>query len=98
MKLPLHQVDAFVTTGVFTGNPAAVVQLPGDWLDDSVMLAIAEENNLAETAFLTGEGNARGLRWFTPALEVALCGHATLASGHVILEATGAEEVRFATR
>lgn len=97
MRLPLHQVDAFVTDGVFTGNPAAVVPLP-DWLPDATLQAIAAENNLAETAFLLGTGTARELRWFTPAVEVALCGHATLASGHVVLDETGADEARFATR
>ena len=100
MRLPIHQVDAFVTGpapgGVFTGNPAAVVALP-DWLPDAVLAAIAAENNLAETAFLRGEGAARDLRWFTPAVEVALCGHATLASGHVVL-GEGHDVARFATR
>ena len=99
MRLPLVQVDAFCAPdgpGVFTGNPAAVVELPGDWLDDGVLLAVAAENNLAETAYLRGAGPSRDLRWFTPAVEVALCGHATLASGHVVLASDG--EARFATR
>ncbi|MEM9797363.1 MAG: PhzF family phenazine biosynthesis protein [Pseudomonadota bacterium] len=100
MRLPIHQVDAFCAPegpGLFTGNPAAVVPLD-DWLPDATLLAIAAENNLAETAFLRGAGAARELRWFTPAVEVALCGHATLAAGHVVLAETGAAEVRFTTR
>ena len=95
--LPMIQVDAFADRP-FTGNPAAVVPLH-DWLPDAVMQAIAMENNLSETAFtvpdLTGVADFE-LRWFTPTVEVALCGHATLASGHVLL---GEEErVRFRTR
>jgi len=83
MSLPLFQVDAFAS-GPFEGNPAAVVPLI-DWLPDDRMLAIAAENNLAETAFFVPEGDGYRLRWFTPTVEVELCGHATLASGHVIL-------------
>jgi len=79
------QVDAFADRP-FTGNPAAVMPLDR-WLDDDVLQAIAQENNLAETAFLvptTGDADYE-LRWFTPTVEVVLCGHATLASGHVLL-------------
>ena len=87
-RLPITQVDAFADRP-FTGNPAAVMPLE-EWLDDAVLLAIAAENNLAETAFLipdeSGEADYE-LRWFTPGLEVALCGHATLASGHALLSA-----------
>jgi PhzF family phenazine biosynthesis protein len=82
-ELPLFQVDAF-TGHRFAGNPAAVVVLP-EWLPDDVLLAIAAENNLSETAFVRPEGDGFGLRWFTPTVEVDLCGHATLAAGHVLL-------------
>ena len=85
MRLPLYQVDAF-TGSVFRGNPAGVVPLE-EWLVDDVMQAIAAENNLAETAFFRpgdGEGVFE-LRWFTPTVEVPLCGHATLASGFIIM-------------
>ncbi len=82
MRLPIYQVDAF-TDSLFGGNPAAVCPLP-EWLPDATMQAIAAENNLAETAFFVREGNDYGLRWFTPTVEVDLCGHATLASGHVV--------------
>src|ERR1700733_4868253 len=84
MRLPLYQVDAF-TDSVFGGNPAAVCPLTA-WLPDTQMQAIAAENNLAETAFFVPEGEAYALRWFTPAVEDDLCGHATLASAHVIFE------------
>ncbi|MCK6473067.1 MAG: PhzF family phenazine biosynthesis protein [Planctomycetes bacterium] len=85
MKLPIYQIDAF-TSRRFSGNPAAVVVLSG-WLPDATLQDIAAENNLAETAFVIP---ARGpdapckLRWFTPAVEVDLCGHATLATAHVL--------------
>lgn len=86
MKLPFAQIDAFADRP-FARNPAAVMPLEA-WLDDAVLQAIAAENNLAETAFFvpdaTGEADYE-LRWFTPAVEVALCGHATLASGHYLL-------------
>ena len=94
MSLRFVQVDAFADRP-FTGNPAAVVPLDA-WLPDELMQAIAEENNLSETAFTvptTGDADYE-LRWFTPTTEVALCGHATLASGHVLIEG---EEVRFRT-
>lgn len=83
--LRIYQVDAF-TTQLFSGNPAAVVPLD-DWIDDSLMQDIAAENNLAETAFFVPRnesGDHWHIRWFTPAVEVPLCGHATLASAAVI--------------
>ena len=82
MKIPLYQVDAF-TSRLFGGNPAAVCPLEA-WLDDRTMQAIAAENNLAETAFFVGGKGRYELRWFTPLVEVDLCGHATLASAFVI--------------
>jgi PhzF family phenazine biosynthesis protein len=95
-ELPFFQVDAFAEAPL-AGNPAAVMPLE-QWLDDGLMQAIAAENNLSETAFLVPSDNADAdydLRWFTPATEVDLCGHATLASAHVLI--TG-ERIRFATR
>ncbi|MEM7121503.1 MAG: PhzF family phenazine biosynthesis protein [Pseudomonadota bacterium] len=85
MRLPLYQVDAF-TSSVFHGNPAGVVPLE-EWLTDDLMQAVAAENNLAETAFFR-PGDDEGffeLRWFTPTVEVPLCGHATLASAFIIM-------------
>ncbi|MBI3325124.1 MAG: PhzF family phenazine biosynthesis protein [Nitrospinae bacterium] len=82
MKLPLYQVDAF-TSRLFGGNPAAVVVM-NDWLHDDLLQAIAAENNLAETAFVIPKPDVCPLRWFTPTLEVDLCGHATLATAHVL--------------
>jgi len=82
MKLPLYQIDAFAD-GPFTGNPAAVCPLE-EWLPEATMQAIAEENNLAETAFYVGRDGHYDLRWFTPVREVDLCGHATLAAAHVV--------------
>ena len=82
MELPLYQVDAF-TDRLFAGNPAAVCPLPR-WLKDETMQSIAAENNLAETAFFLAEGEGFRLRWFTPTVEIDLCGHATLASAFVI--------------
>ncbi len=98
MEYPLYQVDAF-TDRPMGGNPAAVMPL-GAWLPDEQLQAIAEENNLSETAFLVAENGAYGLRWFTPAVEVDLCGHATLASAHVLFQhlAYAGEEIRFNTR
>ncbi|HYM04008.1 MAG TPA: PhzF family phenazine biosynthesis isomerase, partial [Stellaceae bacterium] len=84
MRLPLYQVDAF-TDHIFGGNPAGIVPLER-WLPDATMQAIAAENNLAETAFFVRETEGYALRWFTPTVEVDLCGHATLASAHVIFE------------
>lgn len=80
---PLYQVDAFADQ-VFRGNPAAVVPLES-WLPEATLQAIAAENNLAETAFFVPQGDHYHLRWFTPAHEVPLCGHATLATAFVIL-------------
>jgi PhzF family phenazine biosynthesis protein len=82
MKLPLFQIDAF-TSHLFGGNPAAVVLLES-WLPDKVLAAIAAENNLAETAFVIPGPEEIPLRWFTPAVEIDLCGHATLAAAHVL--------------
>lgn len=84
MRIPIFQVDAF-TTKVFGGNPAAVL-LMETYAADSVLQAIAAENNLAETSFLMKEGEGYRLRWFTPVVEVPLCGHATLASAAVVME------------
>ncbi len=84
MRLPLWQVDAF-SSRRFAGNPAAVVVLD-DWLPDATLLAIAAENNLSETAYLVRQGSDFRIRWFTPTVEVALCGHATLASAWVVFE------------
>ena len=81
-ELAIYQVDAFAARP-FTGNPAAVCPLEA-WLPDETLQAIAMENNLAETAFLVPDGRDYKLRWFTPAIEVDLCGHATLASGYVV--------------
>ena len=83
MTIPVYQVDAF-TLGPFSGNPAAVCPLDA-WLDDATMQNIAAENNLAETAFIVPSEIGYDLRWFTPAIEVDLCGHATLAAGYVVL-------------
>lgn len=84
MKLPIYQVDAFASRR-FCGNPAAVCPLER-WLPDDVMQCIAAENNLSETAFLVKRGDDYELRWFTPAVEVDLCGHATLGSAWVLME------------
>jgi predicted PhzF superfamily epimerase YddE/YHI9 len=83
LRLPLYQVDAF-SSAVFGGNPAAVVVCP-EWLPEATLQSIAAENNLAETAFVVAEGGCFGIRWFTPVVEVPLCGHATLASAYVLL-------------
>jgi PhzF family phenazine biosynthesis protein len=82
MKLRLFQIDAFASQ-VFAGNPAAVVPLEA-WLDDATLQGIATENNLSETAFLVGGNGEYDIRWMTPATEVDLCGHATLASAWVV--------------
>jgi PhzF family phenazine biosynthesis protein len=82
MKLPIYQVDAF-TRNLFGGNPAAVCPLD-KWLPDQVMQNIAMENNLAETAFFVPVKDSFEIRWFTPLVEIDLCGHATLASAHVL--------------
>ena len=97
MNIPIYQVDAF-SSNVFGGNPAAVCPLTS-WISAETMQSIAAENNLAETAFFVPKGEDFHLRWFTPRLEVDLCGHATLASAHVIFEHLGykRDEVRFHT-
>jgi PhzF family phenazine biosynthesis protein len=98
VEKPIYQVDAF-TSERFRGNPAAVVILD-EAADESWMQAVAAEMNLAETAFLVREGDGYRLRWFTPTVEVELCGHATLASAHVLWEAGylwAEEEARFYT-
>lgn len=98
IALDLYQVDAF-TDRVFGGNPAAVCPLD-DWLPDATLQAIAAENNLSETAFFVREDAGFGLRWFTPTVEVDLCGHATLASAWVIVHSLGDASplLRFSTR
>ncbi len=100
MDLTIYQLDAF-TDRVFGGNPAAVVPLEA-WLPDTTLQAIALENNLSETAYYVardGEPGAYDLRWFTPTVEVDLCGHATLATGALLLDrlASEREAVRFHT-
>ncbi len=97
MRVPIYQVDAFAVRR-FGGNPAAVMPLPA-FLDDAVLQAIAPENNLSETAFLVRAGRDWRLRWFTPATEVPLCGHATLASAWVVTERLdpGSQRVVFRT-
>lgn len=87
MKLDMYQVDAF-SKKVFGGNPAAVCPLD-EWLPDEIMQSIALENQLSETAFFVKAGNEFNLRWFTPAFEIDLCGHATLASAHVLFQHLG---------
>ncbi len=82
MKLSIYQIDAFAEKP-FEGNPAAICPLE-KWLPDNVMLSIAEENNLSETAFFVTTSNGFHIRWFTPSTEVDLCGHATLAAAYVI--------------
>lgn len=89
MKQKIYQVDAFAEE-VFTGNPAAVCPLD-DWLSDEVMQKIGMENNLAETAFFVNKGDHYELRWFTPLVEVDLCGHATLAAAYVLFHHEGHE-------
>ena len=98
MKLRQFQVDAFATRP-FSGNPAAVCPLDA-WLDEGLMQAIAEENHLSETAFFVPSERGFHLRWFTPASEVDLCGHATLATAHVLFEHMGhaAPSITFETR
>src|SRR6266850_1343622 len=98
MQLPIHVLDAF-TERLFGGNPAAVCLLER-WLPDGTLQAIAAENNLSETAFLVPRGEDFELRWFTPTVEVDLCGHATLAAGAVVLDRLRPNRtaVRFHTR
>ena len=98
MRVPIYQVDAF-TNRRFAGNPAAVCPLES-WLPDATLQVIAAENNLAETAFVVPQGEEYSLRWFTPKVEVDLCGHATLATAFVLRKMLGRqeEELRFQTR
>ena len=98
MKIPIYQIDAFTST-VFKGNPAAVCPLTS-WLDDRILQAIAMENNLSETAFIVDMGDHYQIRWFTPEVEVDLCGHATLASAYVIFHYVrpGTTSVRFLSK
>lgn len=98
MTLPIYQVDAF-TDRLFSGNPAAVVPLES-WISDEAMLNIAAENNLAETAFYVPISNGFHIRWFTPKVEVELCGHATLATAYVLFKILNydQETIRFESR
>lgn len=98
MKLQMFQVDAF-TSKPFGGNPAAVVPLT-EWPADETLRNIAAENNLSETAFFVKKGDKYHIRWFTPTIEVNLCGHATLASAHVIFNelSTEGSEIKFYSR
>jgi predicted PhzF superfamily epimerase YddE/YHI9 len=99
MKLPYWHVDAFADRP-FKGNQAGIVVLD-EWLPEATMLAIAEENKFAETAFLVPDATGAAdweLRWWTPTYEIGLCGHATLASGHLLLERGGGERITFRTR
>lgn len=98
MRLPLFQIDAFASQ-LFGGNPAAVVVLD-EWLPDSALAAIAAENNLAETAYVILGHDVVPLRWFTPAVEVDLCGHATLAAADVLFRhyLPAADRLTFTTR
>lgn len=98
MSIPYYQVDTF-TSSPFAGNPAGVCLL-ADWLPDAVLQSIAAENNLAETAFVAQRQSFCDLRWFTPTLEMDLCGHATLATAHVVFRHLGLRDsvVRFQTR
>jgi len=98
MELKIYQVDAFAEK-VFEGNPAAVIPL-GEWLPDELMQKIGHENNLSETAFFLKEGDGFHIRWFTPTVEVDLCGHATLASAHVLFNHLGfkGKEIEFNSR
>jgi len=95
MKIPYYEVDAFCSR-TFTGNPAGVCLLK-EWLNNHLLQRIAAENNFAETAFLKPSGSVHDLRWFTPEVEVDLCGHATLAAAHVLFAERGWKEnvVRF---
>ncbi len=98
MRIPLYHIDAF-TGSVFAGNPAAVCPLES-WPDDSLLQSIAAENNLSETAFYVPEGEIFRIRWFSPAAEVDLCGHATLATAYVLFHLRGftGERVVFQSR
>ena len=98
MKFPIFQVDAF-TDSIFGGNPAAVVLLT-NWLPDETMQSISMENNLSETAFCVEKPDVFELRWFTPEVEVDLCGHATLATAHTLFTELGFKrnELKFDTK
>src|SRR5687768_12657115 len=98
MRFDIYQIDAFASKP-FSGNPAAVVPLR-TWLPDDVMLNIAAENNLAETAFFVPSEKGYDLRWFTPTVEMDLCGHATLATGYLLFEILGSGQsmLQFQTR
>jgi len=98
MKIPVYQIDAF-TRRTFSGNPASVCPLEA-WLPDDTMQAIALENNLSETAFFVPDGDGYHIRWFTPTVEVDLCGHATLATAFLILNrlTPDVSDVTFASR
>jgi PhzF family phenazine biosynthesis protein len=98
VEIPIFKVDAF-SSSVFSGNPAAICPLE-NWLPDETLQAIAAENNLSETAYFVRNGGSYHLRWFTPACEVDLCGHATLASAFVLFEELNepGESVRFDTK
>lgn len=98
MRVPYYQVDAF-TDRLFSGNPAGICPLDR-WLPDELLQQIATENNLSETAFFTSNTGSYHLRWFTPAMEVDLCGHATLAPAHVLFSELGYKQdrIRFQTR
>ncbi len=98
MNVPIYQIDAF-TSEVFKGNPAAVCPLE-EWPADEILQSIALENNLSETAFFVRRGESFELRWFTPSVEIDLCGHATLASAFVLYEHLGWKEstIGFDTR
>jgi len=87
VRLSIFQIDAFAEK-IFQGNPAAVVPLEA-WLPDELLQDIAQENNLSETAYFMKQGDGYHIRWFTPTVEVDLCGHATLAAAHVIFEILG---------
>jgi PhzF family phenazine biosynthesis protein len=98
LKHALYQIDAFASRP-FEGNPAAVIPLT-EWLSDSVMQSIASENNLSETAFFVPADDGYAIRWFTPVDEVDLCGHATLASAHVLFSELShpGDRIRFSSR
>jgi PhzF family phenazine biosynthesis protein len=98
MEIKIYQIDAFSNT-VFQGNPAAVCPLE-EWLPDELLQKIAQENNLSETAFVVAQGSDYLLRWFTPEAEVDLCGHATLATAHVLFTHLNytKEKIRFKTK
>jgi predicted PhzF superfamily epimerase YddE/YHI9 len=97
MKIPIYHIDAF-TSEIFSGNPAAVCILDS-WVDDKLLQSIAAENNLSETAFLVQNNNGFDIRWFAPTVEVALCGHATLAGAFVLFALRSWQEkiIRFHT-